>query len=76
MFNTVAPPNPPYANCSACWIQHDTDDAGVFPSRSRHPNGATHLYCDGSVRFVPNTIDHVAYQNQGTIAGGEFADVK
>jgi prepilin-type N-terminal cleavage/methylation domain-containing protein len=70
-FNTVAPPNPPYANCVDQWIQHATDGAGLFPSRSRHPQGAHHLLCDGAVRFISNSINHDLYQNLGTIAGGE-----
>jgi type II secretory pathway pseudopilin PulG len=72
MFNSIAPPNPPYLNCSECWIQHDTDAAGVFPSRSRHPGGANHVLCDGSVRLIANATDHVLYQNLGTIQGHEL----
>jgi prepilin-type N-terminal cleavage/methylation domain-containing protein/prepilin-type processing-associated H-X9-DG protein len=71
MFNSIAPPNPPYLTCSACWIQNDTDGAGVFPSRSYHPGGANHLFCDGAVRLVPNMTDHDVYQGLGTIRGGE-----
>jgi hypothetical protein len=74
-FNTIAPPNPPYANCVDQSIFHDTDGAGVFPSRSWHPGGANHLLCDGSIHFVHDTIDHTLYQNLGTIAGGEVANL-
>jgi prepilin-type processing-associated H-X9-DG protein len=67
-FNTIAPPNPPYANCVDQWIQHDTDGAGMFPSRSWHPGGANHVFCDGSVRLVPGGTEHVLYQRMGSIA--------
>lgn len=73
-FNTMAPPNPPYANCVDQWIQHDTDGAGLFPSRSWHPGGTNHVYCDGSVHFVNDTISHKLYQNLGTIAGGDITN--
>jgi hypothetical protein len=36
--------------------------------------GANHVFCDGSVHFVPDTIDHTIYQDQGTLAGGEVAN--
>ena len=74
-FNTIAPPNPPYANCVEQWIQHDTDGPGVFPSRSRHVGGANHLLCDGSIRFVSNSTEHVLYQDLGTIRGSEAVQV-
>jgi hypothetical protein len=74
-FNTLAPPNPPYANCVDQWIQHGTDGPGLFPSRSWHTGGAFHAFCDGSVRFVPDGINFDLYQSLGTIAGGEAASM-
>ncbi len=70
-FNTVAPPNPPYANCTDFATWGATNGAGIFPSRSRHSGGSHHAICDGSVRFIGNAIDLNTYQNLGTIAGGE-----
>ncbi len=70
-FNTVAPPNPPYANCGAFAVWGASDGPGVFPSRSRHTGGSHHAMCEGSVRFIGNSIDLNVYQNLGTIAGGE-----
>jgi len=70
-FNTSAPPNAIYANCDDFATWGDTDGSGVFPSRSRHPGGTNHLFCDGSVRFIGNSVDLATYQNLGTIKGGE-----
>ena len=72
-FNTVAPPNSPYANATEFAIWGATDGAGVFPSRSRHTGGSLHVLCDGSVHFIGNSIDLDLYQNLGSIAGGEVA---
>jgi prepilin-type processing-associated H-X9-DG protein len=38
---------------------------------SRHPGGAQFAYADGSVHFLPETIDFTIYQDLATIAGGE-----
>ena len=42
---------------------------GAF--RSQHPNGASFAMCDGSVRFVKDTIDQVTYDGLATRSGGE-----
>ncbi|HVJ79564.1 MAG TPA: DUF1559 domain-containing protein [Planctomycetia bacterium] len=40
-------------------------------SRSYHPGGVNGLLGDGSVRFVPGTLDGVVWRSLGTIAGSE-----
>lgn len=43
----------------------------VNPPTSLHPGGVNLLMCDGSVRFVTETMDIDAWRGLGTIAGGE-----
>lgn len=39
--------------------------------KSLHPNGANFAMADGSIRFVPRSIDYRLYNSLGTRAGGE-----
>jgi prepilin-type N-terminal cleavage/methylation domain-containing protein/prepilin-type processing-associated H-X9-DG protein len=39
--------------------------------KSMHPGGANMMMGDGSVRFVPETIDYLVWNETGTTAGGE-----
>ncbi|MBN9517945.1 DUF1559 domain-containing protein [bacterium] len=43
----------------------------VEDASSRHTGGINALFCDGSVRFVRNSIDPVTWSAYGTRAGGE-----
>lgn len=46
-----------------------TDRLSAF--RSQHPGGANFLFGDGSVRFLPESIDAIVYRAMGSRAGGE-----
>jgi prepilin-type N-terminal cleavage/methylation domain-containing protein len=43
----------------------------AITSRSYHPGGVMSLLADGSVRFMPQTIDGAVWRALGTVAGGE-----
>jgi prepilin-type N-terminal cleavage/methylation domain-containing protein len=40
--------------------------------RSLHPGGASFGYCDGSIHFVPETIDGTVYRAMASRSGGEL----
>jgi len=42
-----------------------------FSARSRHPGGVNSALCDGSVRFVSDSVNLTTWRSLGTIDGGE-----
>lgn len=51
-FCTILPPNAPSCSRNASdWPE------GIISSSSYHPGGANAVFCDGSVSFIPETID-------------------
>jgi prepilin-type N-terminal cleavage/methylation domain-containing protein/prepilin-type processing-associated H-X9-DG protein len=44
----------------------------VYAARSRHPTGVNAALCDGSVRFVRNSIPAATWIAMGSMAGGEI----
>jgi len=54
------------------WVDnHNNGNRGRRPISSLHPGGAQSGYADGSVRFVPNTVNRQVWQNTGSRFGGE-----
>ena len=48
-----------------------TPAVGSAPRRSYHTNGVNLALCDGSIRFVNNSIPLAAWRAMGSMAGGE-----
>jgi prepilin-type N-terminal cleavage/methylation domain-containing protein len=59
--------NPPCANR----VVGDPNQEETIAARSRHPAGVHAANCDGSTRFISNTIDLPTWRGMGTAAGGE-----
>ena len=64
--NHLLPPNSQNADCEAY-----NANAGLATARSRHPGGVNSLFCDGSVKFLKNSIQPTVWWAIGTKAGGE-----
>jgi len=48
-----------------------TSDPTMFASRSQHPGGVQVALCDGSSRFVPETVDLNVWRAMASSQGGE-----
>ena len=44
-------------------------------ARSKHPGGVNAAMADGSIRFVPDSIDLIIWKSAGTRSGGEVASL-
>ena len=67
-FTTFTPPN------DSLTSNHEPEVLtmhGYFAARSDHPGGVHGSMLDGSIRFVNNDIDILAWRAMGSMAGGE-----
>ncbi|MDR2756848.1 MAG: DUF1559 domain-containing protein [Planctomycetaceae bacterium] len=60
-FSTFSLPNPNYPD----WC--DEMGIGFFAARSFHPNGVNVSRADGSVTFIPNSVERKVWQELGSI---------
>jgi prepilin-type N-terminal cleavage/methylation domain-containing protein/prepilin-type processing-associated H-X9-DG protein len=74
LFNTVMTPNGggqfTFNTCRVGCCQQ-AQAAHYLPASSNHPGGVNVLFCDGSVRFVKNTINYQTWWALGTRANNE-----
>lgn len=54
--------------------KHDHDSRVYGGFRSEHPGGGNFVRCDGSVSFLSEGIDEIAYNSFATRAGGEVVE--
>jgi prepilin-type N-terminal cleavage/methylation domain-containing protein/prepilin-type processing-associated H-X9-DG protein len=72
MYNHVAPPNWKAIDCGTrSAIPDAPGEHAIVSARSLHTGGVNASMGDGSVRFISNSIDLVAWRAQGTRDGGE-----
>jgi prepilin-type processing-associated H-X9-DG protein len=71
MGTTLLPPNAPNYNCSA-GAPGTLDAPGMFNMSSFHPGGANMLMCDGSVKFLKNSVSTPLVWALGSRANGEI----
>jgi prepilin-type N-terminal cleavage/methylation domain-containing protein/prepilin-type processing-associated H-X9-DG protein len=57
-------PRNPGTGGSGCQATQNAWNA-TMGFKSLHPGGAMFVFCDGSVRFIPQNIDHTTYQMLG-----------
>ncbi|WZP01049.1 DUF1559 domain-containing protein [Isosphaeraceae bacterium EP7] len=61
--------NYPYNNNPPCI--GGPSSMAMNAARSRHPGGVNAAFCDGSVKFVKNTVNPLTYQALSSTRGGE-----
>jgi prepilin-type N-terminal cleavage/methylation domain-containing protein/prepilin-type processing-associated H-X9-DG protein len=85
-FNTILTPNSTFPDAlgnGGCAVQNPPCNSGYKPAgakdnvvyfgaRSYHPGGVNASMCDGSVRFIKNSINLLTWMGAGTTQGGEI----
>jgi prepilin-type N-terminal cleavage/methylation domain-containing protein/prepilin-type processing-associated H-X9-DG protein len=61
-------------NRKSCFVGGDWSHDGFLTASSGHPGGVNMVFCDGSVRYVGDNIDHRIYVGIGTREAGEQID--
>ncbi|MFM7318043.1 MAG: DUF1559 domain-containing protein [Isosphaeraceae bacterium] len=78
MYNHRRPPNSAMVDCRG-GLPHSDKSAADWQNlslnitaRSHHPGGVNSLFCDGSVRFIRNSVNESAWQALGSRQGREL----
>jgi prepilin-type N-terminal cleavage/methylation domain-containing protein/prepilin-type processing-associated H-X9-DG protein len=78
MYNHRRPPNDKRADCRG-GLPHSIRSDPLWSylslnvaARSRHPGGVNSLFCDGSVKFIKDSINASAWQALGSSNGSEI----
>ncbi len=58
-------------NTWSCVIMQQREDGALYDASSHHPGGVNVLLCDGSVRFIKNTVAFGPWNALGTMGNGE-----
>ncbi len=66
LYNHADAPNGSTSDCT-----NATQQKGRMAARGNHTGGLMAAFCDGSVRFVPETVSPAVWSAWGTRAGGE-----
>ncbi len=76
-FSHTLTPNSPLKDClnlgttTVNGNSNGTQTCSHTAARSNHPGGVNVSFCDGSVRFIKNTINPATWLALGSISGGE-----
>ncbi len=73
-YNHMGPPNSRSCSTSGSpsWDTWGLDVYGMAPPNSNHPGGVNLLSCDGSVKFIKDTVSLPTWWALGTKNGGEI----
>ena len=77
MYNHRRPPNDKRYDCRGGLPHSDKSPADWqnlslnIASRSRHPGGVNSLFCDGSIRFIKDSVNIATWQALGSRSSGE-----
>ena len=58
-------------NTWSCVTNNQDMNGALLTVSSRHPGGVNVLFCDGSVKFVKNSVNYLTWMAVGTIANNE-----
>ncbi len=67
IYTNIMPPN-----TWSCVTNNQDMNGALLTASSRHSGGVNAVFCDGSVKFVKNSINYLVWMAVGTIANNEI----